>query len=135
MTTHTIRLLPGKDLKSGLDDLVRHQNWTAACLLTGIGSLNRAAIRFANRESAEILEGPLEIISMGGTLSPDGSHLHLSVSDGTGKVWGGHLMAGSIIFTTAEVVVGILSGWEFSRKMDPATGFRELAARRKAAEE
>ena len=127
METYAFRLNPGQDLKKEMEVLTKSEKWGAACVLSGVGSLSKAAIRFANKNSAEILEGPLEIISLNGTLSQDGLHLHISVSDGNGKVVGGHLMEGSIIFTTAEIVSGILNGWKFTRSDDPATGFTELS--------
>lgn len=129
MTTHSLRLLPGQDLKLELDDLVDREEWTAACLLTGVGSLSKATIRFANQKEAEVLEGPFEILTLAGTLSPNGSHLHLSVSDEKGQVRGGHLMTGSTIFTTAEIVIGILSGWDFTREVDEGTGHAELSVK------
>lgn len=79
---------------------------------------------------AEILEGPMEIISLGRTLSQSGSHLHISVSDATGKVAAGHLTQGSVVNTMAEIVLGILPDWRFTRATDPATGFAELLAKR-----
>jgi hypothetical protein len=121
------RLRPGQDLKRELNELVLRHDWPAACLLTGIGSLTQAAIRFANRDETSILDGPLEIVSLNGTLSRDGAHLHISVSDGDGQVFGGHLMEGSTVYTTAEVVLAVLPDWEFSRSIDPATGYAELS--------
>tara|TARA_R110002096_G_scaffold104771_15_gene230746 strand:- start:2618 stop:2995 length:378 start_codon:yes stop_codon:yes gene_type:complete len=113
-------------LKRELDGLIENRKWPAACVVTGIGSLRTAAIRFAEAETAEILEGPFEIISLGGTLSRDGSHLHILVSDHHGMAKGGHLKEGAIINTTAEIVLGILPEWEFTRKLDPETGCAEL---------
>jgi predicted DNA-binding protein with PD1-like motif len=52
-------------------------------------------------------------------------HIHLSVSDSTGQVYGGHLIDGTVR-TTAEVVLGSLQNVHFRREMDPATGFDEL---------
>ncbi len=131
LETYAIRLLPGQDLKREIDALVRSEKWDAACILTGVGSLDRAAIRFADAEVAEILEGPLEIVSLGGTLSQDGSHLHISVGDSAGVVSAGHLTEGAVIYTTAEVVLGVLPEWSFTRDLDPATGFVELSVRRR----
>ena len=70
--------------------------------------------------------GALEIISLSGTLSPDGAHLHTAVADGRGAAIGGHLCAGSLVRTTAELVVGLLPDWRFHRELDPATGYTEL---------
>ena len=82
-----------------------------------------------NPEGTETL-APLELLTLSGTLSLDGAHLHASVSDARGAVAGGHLMPGSLVRTTAEVVVALLPGWAFSRAVDGATGYRELVPRR-----
>lgn len=131
METDCLRLTPGQDLKRELDDLRAARGWAAACVLTGIGSLATAAIRFANEEEAVTLEGPFEIVAMGGTLSRDGSHIHLLVSDREGVTRGGHLKEGAIIRTTAEIVIGILPGWDFTREFDPDTGCAELVIGRR----
>ncbi|MFN9055893.1 MAG: PCC domain-containing protein, partial [Cyanobacteriota bacterium] len=68
----------------------------------------------------------LEILSLSGTISPDGAHLHISVAGSSGAVIGGHLGAGSLVRTTAELVIGLLPDWRFSRELDPATGYPEL---------
>ncbi len=128
--THAIRLLPGQDLKRQIDECVRKEKWDAACVITGIGSLNTAAIRFAGKDSVERLEGPFEIVSLAGTLSNDGSHIHILVSDGDGVPTAGHLKEGSIVRTTAEIVIGILAGWRFGRDVDPATRCCELSVER-----
>ncbi len=39
---------------------------------------------------------------------------------------GGHLCAGSLGRTTAELVIGLLPEWRFCRELDPATGHAEL---------
>lgn len=90
------------------------------------GSLRVAAIRFADQKDITALTGPFEIVSLSGTLSPDGSHLHISIADSSGKTVGGHLGAGSSVYTTAEIVVADLKGSRFHREIDPATTFREL---------
>jgi predicted DNA-binding protein with PD1-like motif len=84
------------------------------------------AIRFADQKSTTILTGPFEIVSLSGTLSPDGSHLHISVADGTGRTVGGHLGVGSTVYTTAEIVVGDLRGARFRREIDATTTYKEL---------
>ncbi len=131
MTTHSLRLRPGQDLKRELDRLAVERNWSAAFLLTGIGSLTSAAIRFADAEAVEILEGPWEILSLAGTLSPDGSHVHVLVADAQGLPRGGHLKEGATIRTTAEIVIGVLSDEEFAREQDLETGCAELVIRRR----
>jgi predicted DNA-binding protein with PD1-like motif len=130
METFAIRLLPGQDIRPELDALAQRHQWAAACILSGVGSLSRALIRFANKPHPAMLDGPLEMISMSGTLSASGgSHLHAAVADAEGRVWGGHVGVGCRIFTTAEIVIGVLPGLQFHRTHDPSTGQRELDIR------
>lgn len=75
---------------------------------------------------ASTLSGDLEILSLAGTLSPDGAHLHIALANDTGVVTGGHLCAGSLVRTTAEQMLGLLPGWVFQRAADHATGCAEL---------
>lgn len=60
-----------------------------------------------------------------------GSHIHLSVSDSTGRTLSGHLLPGCKIYTTAELVIGILPDIVYTRKPDSAFGYKELVVRRK----
>jgi predicted DNA-binding protein with PD1-like motif len=57
------------------------------------------------------------------------SHLHMALSTSSGEVLGGHVAAGCIVRTTAEVLLALLSEWEFSREPDDQTGFDELVVR------
>ncbi len=86
-------------------------------------------LRFAGAAEATAIRGDLEILSLAGTLSPDGAHLHIATADNTGAVIGGHLCAGSRVRTTAELVVALLPEWQFHRVLDLATGFAELQIR------
>lgn len=127
LRTHALRLKPGADLKKELMDWARRKKIRAGFILGAVGSLGPAKLRYAGRKTASILKGPLEICALSGTISPEGLHLHLVVSDKNGKVFGGHLLDGSLINTTAELVVGELPGFSFGRRMDLATGFKELS--------
>jgi predicted DNA-binding protein with PD1-like motif len=44
-------------------------------------------------------------------------------------VFGGHVSAGCIVRTTAEILLVRLPGFHFSREVDPLTGFPELSIR------
>jgi predicted DNA-binding protein with PD1-like motif len=120
------RILPGQDLKEELEKKVRENQWKAAGLLTAAGSLNSAKIRFANQNHATEIPGKLEILSISGTLGLDGSHLHISLADSAGKTYGGHLMPGCPVYTTAEIILFILDDYEFKREIDSASGYKEL---------
>lgn len=131
---HVVRLRPGDDLREALESLTRRERWPAACVVAAVGSLTRAAIRFADREAAVVVNGPLEIVGLTGTLAADGGpHLHVTVADARGATSGGHLVAGCEVRTTAEIAILVLAGWRFSRPLDPETGFRELVATREGA--
>ena len=74
-----------------------------------------------------IFDGPLEIVSLVGTLSGgESGHLHISLSDNNGHVIGGHVMGDLFIHTTAEVVIGSCPGVAFRREYDDETGYDEL---------
>jgi predicted DNA-binding protein with PD1-like motif len=120
------RLLPGQDLKTEIEKKVADNGWKAVSVVTCVGSLNEANLRFANQSGGTKIAGKLEIVSLTGTLSPAGTHLHLAVSDSTGKTTGGHLLAGCPVYTTAEIVLAILKDYVFDRETDPTYGFKEL---------
>ena len=121
-----LRLPPGADLHRALEAWMGKQQEQAGCVLSAVGSLSLAQLRLAGAAQATAIHGELEILSLSGTLSPDGAHLHLAIADSSGAVIGGHLGAGSLVRTTAELVIGLLPEWRFSRELDPATGYPEL---------
>ena len=123
------RLSPCDDLRLTLVAWMGKQEAQAGCVIRGIGSLSVAQLRLAGNQESNTLTGELEIISLAGTLSPDGAHLHIAVADCSGAVIGGHLCAASLVRTTVELVVGLLHDWEFRRVLDPATGYAELQIR------
>ena len=121
-----LRLQPGDDLRQALETWISEQEEQAGCVISAIGSLSVVQLRFAGTAVATAIRGELEILSLAGTLSPDGAHLHISIADSSGAVIGGHLCSGSLVHTTAELVLGLLTEWRFSRELDPATGYAEL---------
>lgn len=131
--THVLRLQPGEDLRATLTkafaQLQAGQNTSAACIVSAVGSLSRAVLRYADQPEGTLLEEPLELITLSGTLSADGVHLHASVATAGGEMRGGHVMAGCIVRTTAEIVLAPLPGWVFTREHDAQTGFKELVAK------
>ena len=131
MRTHALRLRPGADLKAELQRLTEARRLRAGCILTCVGSLARGRLRMPNAPGeADLLvdfDEPMEIVSLTGTLGPDGPHVHISLSRRDGACVGGHLVQGCIVNTTAELVVGELADVEFRRLPDPATGYHELA--------
>ena len=121
-----LRLQPGDDLRRALETWMGEQQEQAGCLISAVGSLSVAQLRLAGAREATEFRGELEILSLSGTLSRDGAHLHIAVASSNGTVMGGHLCSGSLVCTTAELVIGLLPEWRFCRRLDPATGFAEL---------
>ena len=134
MQVHVLRLSSGQDLRASLETafatLSNTHGIAAACIVSAVGSLSHAVLRYADRPGGTEIAGPLELLMLSGTLSADGAHLHGSIADSQGQVRGGHILPGCTVRTTAEVVIALLPGWEFRRELDAATGFRELVAQR-----
>ena len=99
MKTLPIRLTPGQDLRTALEAAVLAQNCRAAFVLSGIGSLSTAVLRLAGAEQPTV------------------------------QVLGGHVAPGCIVRTTAEVLLALLSDWQFTRESDAITGYDELVIR------
>jgi len=124
--TYAFRLKPGQDLKESLDSFVKANQLEAAWIQTAVGSLTDYHIRFANQPNGSKGAGHFEIVSLVGTLSVNGSHIHISLSDSTGKTMGGHLLEGNKIYTTAEIVIGSSNQFQFKREEDGTTPWKEL---------
>ena len=129
MKTLPLRLFPGDDLRAALDAALARSGAQAAFVVAGIGSLREARLRLAGRDAPERLAGDLEILTLAGTLGPDGSHLHASLAGADGRVLGGHVAPGCIVRTTAEILLALLDHVRFARETDAATGYAELAIR------
>ena len=125
------RFAPGEDLRRSLESKLAGEAYTAGWVCAAVGSLNEATLRFAAHHAASSLAGPLELISLSGTFSPDGIHLHASVADGAGRMSGGHLDYGCVVRTTAELVCVLCTGeLSFRRELDERTGYKELVVGR-----
>jgi predicted DNA-binding protein with PD1-like motif len=127
MQTLSFRLKPGQDFLHSIEDVVQEHNIQAGCVLSGVGSFTHATLRLANRTTYSEYEGHFEIVSVTGTISIHGSHIHVSMSDGDGVTIGGHLVPGCKVYTTAEVVLAIFDHVVYKReKLENDTGFEEL---------
>lgn len=127
MKTHTFRLKPQEDLFDSIENFVKQKNIQAGVILSAVGSLTHATLRLANRSFYNEYEGHFEIVSMTGTVSVHGSHLHISISDGDGKTIGGHLVSGCKIYTTAEIVIAEFEDVVYKRELyENDSGYEEL---------
>jgi predicted DNA-binding protein with PD1-like motif len=129
MQSLPLRLRPNQDLRASLESILSEHVAGAAFVLQGIGSLSTARIRLAGMPQATALHGSLEILTLAGSLSLDGAHLHITVADTQGRVFGGHVGHGCIIRTTAEILMALLPDYHFSREPDAESGCKELVIR------
>ncbi|MDD2376498.1 MAG: DNA-binding protein [Clostridia bacterium] len=131
MKEHAFRLVKGDDLKKSLEKYTEDNDIRAGVIISCVGCLYEAIIRDASGVNCVTLKEKLEIVSITGTLSIDGSHIHISVSDEELKTYGGHLKDGCLVNTTAEIVILELDSYVFERQMDEKTGYKELCISRK----
>jgi predicted DNA-binding protein with PD1-like motif len=129
METLVLRLKPGEDVKKVLQEAVDREQIDAGWVITAVGSLTDVHLRYANRPQGTKLTGHFEVVSLTGTLSRNGSHLHMSVSDSNGVTTGGHLLDANIVYTTLELVIGWRRDLVFTREEDGTTPWKELVIR------
>ena len=96
--------------------------------LEALGAVQKACIGFYDQVKREYkyfeLEDRLEITNLIGNVSlKDGEpivHAHITFADNTGRAFGGHLAAGTIIFAT-EFLIETLDGPQYNRGYDEQT--------------
>ena len=106
METLPLQLKPGQDLHSALSELAAQQQ-LSGFVLGVVGNLSQATFSCPGQQQPTQMRGELEVITLNGTFSPDGVHLHLSLSDGACQVWGGHLEPGTIVLKGAQLLLGL----------------------------
>ncbi len=126
MIEHVLKLTPGEDLLIAMDHYCKKNNIESGYVATCVGSLSRIAFRKGYERTELILEGGFEIVSLSGTFSQGGMHIHMAVSDKDFNVKGGHAKVGCIVRSTAEIVIIQLDQHELRRHKDSAHGHKEL---------
>jgi uncharacterized protein len=129
MTHRPLRLPPGVVLRRELERLVSEGHIGPGFVIAGIGSIADAVIRFANKDNETLITGPHEVLTLSGSLSRGGAHLHAAVAGSSGQVFGGHVCYGNTVRTTAEILLLETPGWSLSRAFDETTGYKELLVR------
>ena len=163
---HSFRLKPGDDLLTGISNYVAEHKIMACHVVSCVGSLKRATLRLAKpkvkgKERIIARDESFEIVGVTGTVEFNEAenkvtgHLHISLADENGVVWGGHMLSSSDghkdcgtkteeesrktgdstqsglypIYTTAEI--GLLVDYEvkFSREHCEMSGWPELVVR------
>ncbi len=139
-----LHLAPDTDLLKAIKEVVKGEKITAGIILSGAGSLKQCVLRNVrtfperfpitdqNRVYVSKAE-PLELLSLTGNIAlrHDGEvvvHGHIVISSGVegGHAYGGHLVEGSIVFSTMEVLLAEITGLVMSRAIDPQTQAAEL---------
>ncbi len=121
-----LRLHPGQDIRRELEALAKSEDIAAGVILGAVGSVSKACLRFAGNDQSTELIGKHEILMLSGMLSQAGVHLHMSVSDSSGRCIGGHVVKGCEVYTTLELAIALLPDHRFQRVLDEETGFKEL---------
>jgi uncharacterized protein len=124
-----LRLHPGDDLVESIMEFARQHSIQAGGIVTCVGSLERARLRYANQPRYEDLDKKgrhFEIVSMTGTFSATDRHLHLALANEQGTVFGGHAGSGNKVYTTAEIIIAEGLDWTFRREKDSQTNYLEL---------
>ena len=126
MRSLPLKLAPGSDLRITLEELARRDG-ISGFVLGVVGNLTQASFQCPGQANPTVLEGDLEVITLNGTLSPEGVHLHLSLSDGACQVWGGHLEPGTIVQKGVDLLIGVLEQRDGSPEQQSSTPRLEIA--------
>ncbi len=126
MKEHALRLTRGMDLKLGIEAYVKQHGIQAGALVSCAGCVSEVCLRTADGISEYKEQKDYEIVSLQGTVSVNGCHLHVALSDQSLRTIGGHLKPGCIVNTTAEIIILELDSFVFRREMDGKTGYPEL---------
>ena len=129
-----LRLKPGMDLLDGIQAACERYQIRNGVILSAIGSLGR--VRFCDVEALPgkkcgygygkvlTLDETIELTGAGGVICSDEEgninlHVHICMSDKNGKAYGGHLVQGTIVLMTADIVLGEIEGVSMLREYDP----------------
>lgn len=123
---YIFRLHRGDDLKNSILEFCRMNNINSGIMACAVGCCSKVRFRLAGADDFYEDERDYEIVSITGTISKDGVHIHISFADNTGKVVGGHLTEGCIINTTCEVSIIKSDKYKLSREYDEETCYKEL---------
>ena len=126
MRSLPLKLSPGNDLRLSLEELAQRDG-ISGFVLGVVGNLTKASFQCPGQADPTVLEGDLEVITLNGTFSPEGVHLHLSLSDGACQVWGGHLEPGTIVQKGVDLLIGVLEQREGSPAPQSSTPRLEIA--------
>lgn len=123
---HIFRLTKGMDLKKSIIEYCKDNNIKAGIIGACVGCCYEIYFRLAGGKDFYHKIGDHEIVSMTGTISEDGVHIHVSFADIEGNVVGGHLSDGCYVGSTAEIAIIEVDNYKLTREFDEETGYKEL---------
>ena len=127
-----IRLKPGTDVLLGLEEACKANGINNGVILSAIGSLRDphfcdvvelpTKAGYGYGETLH-LTGPIELANASGIICHDDEgntnlHVHMTVTDRHGNAHGGHLVEGTKVLLTVDVIIGEISGVVMGRKFD-----------------
>ena len=122
------RIFTGEDLVEAIQKKVEQSNVKAGTFFL-IGSLKNVVLGYYKEGEyrSTRLDGPLEIASCMGNIAVNEKneiivHPHIVVSNERGEAFGGHLMKGSLVGATAELVIIEALRVNLQRTFDEKTG-------------
>ena len=122
------KLSYGADLLDEITALCREKDIRLG-RLQALGAVQKARIGFYNQQTRKYqfltFDQPMEISNLIGNVSIKDAtpfvHAHITLTDDTGKAYGGHLATGTIVFA-CEFVLQSFDGPVFERQLDCETG-------------
>lgn len=126
MKEHAFRLIKGNDLKKEIEYYCLTNKINSAGILTCVGCVYELNLRLADGMTTRHFVDQFEITSLVGTIARGQGHIHITCSNVDGQCIGGHLLEGTLINTTAEIIIMELDNYEFDRCFDETTGYDEL---------
>lgn len=128
-----IRLKPKTDMLTEIEKACKEYNIQNGVIISGIGGVTRAAIcdpqYFPERKQPYnygapiIIETHLSISGISGIICHDddgtiNTHIHVAFSDEEGHCYAGHLVEGTRVMLTVDMLIAEVDGFSMSRKMD-----------------
>ncbi len=114
--TYVVRLDPGEEIVQSMLTLANKENIKLGHL-RGLGAVNNVTLKSFRPDTkqyqAHMYHTDLEIVSLNGNLTTlNGrpyAHMHMSVADLVGHVYGGHLNK-AVVSSTCEIFLNVVDG-------------------------
>ena len=118
MRTLCKRLHRGDDLLRAICDLAKAHNISAGVILSAVGCISKGVVRDASGVTLRQINEPCEIVSLNGTVSAVRCHLHIALTKEDLSAVGGHLVEGTKVLLTVDVILAEIEGLVMGRKFD-----------------